>query len=215
MAQFFILVSFLVPNLVAAQGFNGLSLTFLLLFCGFIVPTSQTPKAWIFITYLNPVYYGFQALAVNEFRSPTYEIMTAAGKTLGQVQLEGKGLSSEKNWMWLGPLANLIIFTAYLILTALAATFIEHPPKVTVSADDDVVVVDEGAHDTLNKSEKTSSRGSHSGGESLPFSKVTLAFKDLWYTVPLKNKESVDLLKGITGIAEPGTMTALMGRLVA
>ncbi|GAB9477854.1 Atp-binding protein, partial [Globisporangium polare] len=42
---------------------------------------------------------------------------------------------------------------------------------------------------------------------------VTLAFKDLWYTVPLPSnpKETIDLLKGITGYALPGSMTALMG----
>uniref|UniRef100_K3WZJ2 ABC transporter domain-containing protein n=1 Tax=Globisporangium ultimum (strain ATCC 200006 / CBS 805.95 / DAOM BR144) TaxID=431595 RepID=K3WZJ2_GLOUD len=42
---------------------------------------------------------------------------------------------------------------------------------------------------------------------------VTLAFKDLQYSVPLPSnpKESIYLLKGITGYALPGTMTALMG----
>ncbi|EGZ08354.1 pleiotropic drug resistance protein ABC superfamily [Phytophthora sojae] len=42
---------------------------------------------------------------------------------------------------------------------------------------------------------------------------VTVAFKDLWYTVPdpTNPKSTIDLLKGISGYALPGTITALMG----
>ncbi|KAG3100669.1 hypothetical protein PI124_g14908 [Phytophthora idaei] len=45
------------------------------------------------------------------------------------------------------------------------------------------------------------------------FVPVTLAFKDLWYSVPdpSGSKASIDLLKGISGYALPGTITALMG----
>ncbi|GMF20237.1 unnamed protein product [Phytophthora lilii] len=42
---------------------------------------------------------------------------------------------------------------------------------------------------------------------------VTVAFKDLWYTVPdpVSPNQTIDLLKGISGYALPGTITALMG----
>ncbi|RLN87248.1 hypothetical protein BBJ28_00026457, partial [Nothophytophthora sp. Chile5] len=45
------------------------------------------------------------------------------------------------------------------------------------------------------------------------FVPVTLAFRDLWYSVPKPSnpKESIDLLKGVSGFADPGTLTALMG----
>ncbi|KAG3115923.1 hypothetical protein C6341_g27631 [Phytophthora cactorum] len=45
------------------------------------------------------------------------------------------------------------------------------------------------------------------------FVPVTVAFKDLWYTVPdpTNPKKIIDLLKGISGYALPGTITALMG----
>ncbi|KAL4167777.1 hypothetical protein KRP22_013261 [Phytophthora ramorum] len=65
-------------------------------------------------------------------------------------------------------------------------------------------------------------RSSPSGGETLlsvapatekHFVPVTVAFKDLWYTVPDPSnpKDTIDLLKGISGYALPGTITALMG----
>ena len=47
---------------------------------------------------------------------------------------------------------------------------------------------------------------------SLPFEPVTLAFKDLWYTVSVKGNKKVNLLQGATGYVLPSTMTALMGR---
>jgi len=51
--------------------------------------------------------------------------------------------------------------------------------------------------------------------ETLPFSPVWLSFNDIHYTVQVRNSEgaTVDrpLLRGVTGYAEPGKLTALMG----
>ncbi|KAG6611490.1 pleiotropic drug resistance protein ABC superfamily [Phytophthora cinnamomi] len=45
------------------------------------------------------------------------------------------------------------------------------------------------------------------------FIPVTLAFRDLWYSVPdpTHPKPTIDLLNGVSGFALPGTITALMG----
>lgn len=44
------------------------------------------------------------------------------------------------------------------------------------------------------------------------FVPVTLAFQDLWFSVPVAGREEeVDLLKNVSGFALPGTMTALLG----
>lgn len=46
----------------------------------------------------------------------------------------------------------------------------------------------------------------------LPFEPATLAFRNITYDVThSQTKKSVRLLRGITGVARPGTMTALMG----
>jgi len=45
----------------------------------------------------------------------------------------------------------------------------------------------------------------------LPFEAVSFSFKDIWYSVHLPGGEELDLLRGVTGYFEPGTMTALMG----
>ena len=47
------------------------------------------------------------------------------------------------------------------------------------------------------------------------FTPVTLVFKDLWYSVEIRGTDGrsdrINLLKGVSGFAKPGTMTALMG----
>jgi len=91
--------------------------------------------------------------------------------------------------MYIGILANLAIFSGYFLLTLLAATFIEFPPKVNAPDDikDDLLLLagvpEEGPSTTASKKTTTTTKSaSNRQKECLPFSKVTLAFKDLWYT---------------------------------
>ena len=55
------------------------------------------------------------------------------------------------------------------------------------------------------------SRGQTTNSSALAFTPMTLAFRNLSYTVTLPNGEQIELLKGIDGYFKPGTMTALMG----
>jgi len=59
-------------------------------------------------------------------------------------------------------------------------------------------------------------RPKHPTGASLTFQPITLVFKHIWYSVELPKpqgggKERVELVKGVTGYARPGSLTALMG----
>jgi hypothetical protein len=47
----------------------------------------------------------------------------------------------------------------------------------------------------------------------IPFEPVAFAFKDVWYTVKVGKNEELDLLKGVSGYFEPGTVTALVSSL--
>jgi ABC-type multidrug transport system ATPase subunit len=65
-------------------------------------------------------------------------------------------------------------------------------------------------------SEQSAKRELESLIHNMAFEPVTMAFRDIWYTVHVKGKtkkenHDVDLLRGISGYFEPGTMTALMG----
>jgi ABC-type lipoprotein export system ATPase subunit len=61
------------------------------------------------------------------------------------------------------------------------------------------------------KSRMTSPSFKHKKIQDIPFEPISFAFKDIWYTVTTKDKEELDLLKGVSGYFEPGTLTALMG----
>ena len=45
----------------------------------------------------------------------------------------------------------------------------------------------------------------------LPFPRVTLAFKDVTYTVRARGGQEKHLLRGVSAWCRPGTLTALMG----
>lgn len=47
--------------------------------------------------------------------------------------------------------------------------------------------------------------------DQLPYDPISFSFRDIWYTVTLPSGEDIDLLKGVSGFFEPGTITALMG----
>jgi ABC-type multidrug transport system fused ATPase/permease subunit len=65
---------------------------------------------------------------------------------------------------------------------------------------------------SLDSNKASSARGSNRLVKAqLPFDPISFAFKDIWYTVTLSSGEDVDLLRGVNGYFEPGTVTALMG----
>ncbi|RYH32062.1 ATP-binding cassette domain-containing protein [archaeon] len=70
---------------------------------------------------------------------------------------------------------------------------------------DGVADVEQGTPASVPTKDKTST------AQTLPFDPVTMAFKDVRYTVTLLTGEDVDLLNGVSGFFEPGTVTALMG----
>ena len=72
------------------------------------------------------------------------------------------------------------------------------PPPLEVSHDKEL--------EALKKSDDTTAE--------LPFEPCAFAFRDISYNVITPDKEELELLKNVTGFFEPGTMTALMGRLV-
>ncbi|KAA1475296.1 pleiotropic drug resistance ABC transporter [Dentipellis sp. KUC8613] len=90
------------------QGFVGVILLGLVLFTGYTTPRSFIPGALRWISWLNPMYYGFEALMANEFRTlngtcttlipqgPGYEnvslanqVCTTVGSLPGQMHVNG------------------------------------------------------------------------------------------------------------------------------
>ncbi|GMF18776.1 unnamed protein product [Phytophthora fragariaefolia] len=243
-AWFFTLTA-MSPNLNIAKPMSTFSITFYVVFAGFVVPKNQLPNFLAWIYWINPVSWCLRTLAVSQYRSPKFDVCIYGGEdycaqynmTMGEYSLSLYDVPSDKSWVWMGVL-YLIFAIVFFIITG--SFILEHRrydiPEPTV-----IVVACVGEDQRNDDLLKQQHEGSSSYVEVVTpratsnapppqdsttemvvvvlqekrtrFIPVTLAFKDLWYSVPLPHQkhESIDLLRGISGYALPGTMTALMG----
>ncbi|POM69882.1 ABC Superfamily [Phytophthora palmivora] len=194
----FFFVAAISPNIYITNPVALGILQAVFLFAGFIVTRSQIPNYLTWVYWLDPMAWSFRALAVNEYRSAALDVCKYEkinyceqyGKTMGKYYLDTYDIPSDKEWVVFGILYLVGLIMLFTVLSYFALEYKRYERdvrviKVTTSNDEELVT----------------------------FVPVTLAFKDLWYSVPNPSKptESIDLLKGISGIARPGTITALMG----
>jgi len=126
MMSFFKLTTFLTANLTSAAAASGIVTFFLLLFSGFIISVKDVPNFYTWVMFLNPLFYGFQGLAVNEFIAKNYgALLPGSTETIGETVLGQKGLFTNARWVWWGLLANLGITLFYLCLTLVAMMYLE------------------------------------------------------------------------------------------
>ncbi|GAB9464973.1 Atp-binding protein [Globisporangium polare] len=234
-AAWFFFLAAIAPDLHIAKPLAMITVLFFVLFAGFIVAKSQMPDYFIWIYWINPIAWCLRAVAVNQYRSPTFEVCkygnvdycaTTGKASMGEYYLGLYDIPSEKAWVWNGMLFMIACYIFFMFLGYMTLEYkrYETPENITLKKDQEANSGDDSY--TLVKTPKSrTSPGSSSstGGEEVVltieareknFVPVTLAFKDLWYTVPLPSNpkhETIDLLKGITGFALPGSITALMG----
>lgn len=204
--QLFRLIASFTPNPVTAQPLAGLCTVLMVLFSGYIVPKSNIPDGWIWFYWMNPIAWAIKGVTVNEYLGSEYDFEVCTDPTcqhkdrFGDIALTQRGNPKDEASVWY---AILVVLGEYLLLvglTALALTYlrVEATPAPPVVVDDEVYKIEDGEMREANAIE-------------IPFDPVTFAFKDIWYTVTLKDGEELDLLKEVSGSFEPGTLTALMG----
>ncbi|KAJ0410655.1 hypothetical protein ATCC90586_003724 [Pythium insidiosum] len=150
------------------------------------------------------------------------------GLQMGEYSLSLFDVESEKVWLWYGFIFMIVSYVFFMSISFFALEYkrYESPEHVGMGGEDDGQPIElasasstSGSDDyAIMETPRTDAKGdivlevkaTHRERNFVP---VTLAFKDLWYSVPdpANPKESIDLLKGISGFALPGTMTALMG----
>ncbi|KAE9132727.1 ABC transporter G family member 36 [Phytophthora fragariae] len=239
-AWFFALTA-MSPNFNIAKPMSTFSITFYVMFAGFVVPKTKLPDFLVWIYWINPVAWCLRTLAVNQYRSPKFDVCVYDGEdycsqynmTMGEYSLSLYDVPSDKSWVWMG-VFYLVFATVFFIITG--SFILEHKrydvPEATVavvaSVDEDNDAMKEHHEGNRSYSEVVTPRAAPNAPpqdspadivvldlqeQQARFVPVTLAIKDLWYSVPLPHHkhESIDLLKGISGYALPGTMMALMG----
>ncbi|KAG4048248.1 ABC transporter G family member 36 [Phytophthora cactorum] len=222
---FFFFLASAAPNFNVANPISSVSILFFILFGGFVITKEQIPDYLIWIYWINPIAWCVRALAVNQYSDSAFDTCTygdvnfceSFNQTVGDYSLSTFEVPSEKFWLWYGIvfMAAAYVFFMFLSYIALEYHRYESPENVTLDSEGK----DNASNDYgLLRTPRSSPNGSDAVVAVAPdsekhFVPVTIAFKDLWYTVPDPSNpnETIDLLKGISGYALPGTITALMG----
>ncbi|GLE00166.1 hypothetical protein PINS_up008893 [Pythium insidiosum] len=236
-AAWFFFLSALSPDLHQAKPISMVSIMFYILFAGFVISKDQIPDYFIWAYWLNPIAWCLRSLAINQYRDDRFNVdvydgidyKAKFGLQMGEYSLSLFDVESDKAWLWYGVVFMVATYVVFMSLSFLVLEYkrYESPENVSLSgedADDHSLGLELSSVSSSTPSYGLveTPRGPSSEEVILEvktthrersFVPVTLAFKDLWYSVPdpANPKESIDLLKGISGFALPGTMTALMG----
>ncbi|KAF3639315.1 ABC transporter G family member 37 [Capsicum annuum] len=215
-------------TIVASTIAGGLSILFVLLFSGFIIPRPSMPiwLKWGF--WISPLTYGEIGLAVNEFLSPRWQMALQTNTTIGNEVLESRGLSFDGYMYWISVCALFGLTLLFNIGFTLALTFLKAPGSRAIISMDKYSLI-EGRSDSSDKADAeenskttvpSTAMDSHEAGRMvLPFEPLSLVFRDVQYYVdtPAAMKDlgftqnRLQLLSDITGALRPGVLTALMG----
>eukprot|EP01034_Spumella_vulgaris_P047486 gene47486-biopygen33849 len=203
--QWFRLLASVLSADVVAQPLSGVSLILMVLFSGFIVPKSNIPAGWMWFYWINPMAYVLKAVTITEFLAPDYDFMACVNADcsetvrFGDLALTSRGNSTDPKWVWYSVAVLVGMYLFFLGLTIIALTYFKveptPPPPIVIDYSDE-------------KAEEAKADNLHAG---IPYEPMAFAFKDVWYTVTLPTGENLELLKGVSGYFEPGTVTALMG----
>ncbi|ETL42007.1 hypothetical protein PPTG_09863 [Phytophthora nicotianae INRA-310] len=224
---YFFFLSAASPSITIAQPVMMVSILFLMLFGGFLLRKTDIPDYLIWFYWIDSVAWSIRSLSVNQYLAPKFDVCvyrdidycSRYGTTFGKYSLKLSGLPTEEIWIYFGWLYFIV---GYIVLVLAAHLVLEYkryesPESTTVVQAD--LDVKEGHSDTKPNTDIGSATVPEDVAVSITTPRksavpVTLAFQDLWYSVPMpggKKGEDIDLLQGVSGFAKPGTMTALMG----
>ncbi|OQR89889.1 ATP-binding Cassette (ABC) Superfamily [Thraustotheca clavata] len=221
-ASWFFFISCAAPNLLMAQPLTFLSILFYVLFAGFLVTKDNIPDYCIWIYWINPLGWCFRLLSVNQYSNSQFQVCVYDGvdyckrtkMNMGTYELSLYGFSSKREWIIYGFIYMAASYFVFMLLSFVFLEFkrYESPESTNVVAEEENAEQD--GDESFYKEIPDSPPGYEGRAIDMKPPKVTpvtLAFRDIWYTVYEKNGDEKHLLHGISGYARPGTITALMG----
>ncbi|POM58152.1 ATP-binding cassette (ABC) Superfamily [Phytophthora palmivora] len=227
-AAFFLFLSAAAPDLHVVEPISMTTTLFFILFGGFVITKGNIPDYLVWLYWLNPVAWCVRSLAVSQYSDARFDTCVYGdvnycetyGMTMGKYSLSLFEVPSETYWIWYG---LVFMVCAYVFFMSLSVFFLEYRrfegPEHVFLDNEDMTTTNTATDDyTLAKTPRILHTETPTIIDVEPpreknFIPVTIAFKDLWYTVtdPTNPKRTIDLLKGVSGFALPGTITALMG----
>ncbi|KAK9829450.1 hypothetical protein WJX72_005937 [[Myrmecia] bisecta] len=233
MASLMRLLASVMPSMVIANAAGGLMILLLVITSGYTITRTSIPPWFIWAYWISPFAYALRALVINEMTSPDWSAPVSPGASIsvGVASLESFGFYTDRKWIWVGIGYNIGLSLLLTVFSTLALTYL-HPPKARPSVADEPKPEGRltGSFKRISfrkpKVDMVDPEAPANGASiqsSLPFEPVTLVFRDLRYFVDApagaaqtdnsspEMKGKLELLKGITGFAPPGVLTALMG----
>lgn len=190
------------------QVFSAITLFFAILFSGFIVAVDTIPSYYLWLYWINPFAWFYNALVVNEVYSGRWSDPSAILSANGFVAPDGKVFDRE--WIGLSFFYMIIYWGLCTMGTALGFTYWRAQAEGSASPKTELEVLTEDDEGGNNATEKDKKNDAHR--IEIPFKPLTLSFQDLCYEVTAStSKEKLMLLKSVNGIFRPGRMCALMG----
>jgi ABC-type multidrug transport system ATPase subunit len=197
------------------QVYAAVTLLLMMLFGGFIIPPNVIPIYYVWLYWCNPFTWAYRALIINEFRSDRWEdpdqMLRNYGFSSPHAAASGAAAAFGPEWIGYGVMYMTVYILFCIVGSALALTYIRH--------DRDASATDPAEKlDRLPPTLRTDGSSACSSEDSLdmPFTPVTLSFKNLSYVVASSTstatKEPLKLLQNVNGILRPGRMCALMVR---
>ncbi|KAL0584637.1 hypothetical protein ABG067_005522 [Albugo candida] len=224
-AAWFFFLSMAAPNLSIAKPLSMVSILIFILFAGFVILRNSMPKYLIWLYWLNPIAWALRGLAVLQYSDASFHVCvysgidycTLYGRNFSEYSLELFDVPKDTFWIYWAIAFLLVVYAGFMWFSWVCLEYVRVPEPINIRLE-----VDKKEHVELDvyqvaQTPKAQPSGSadHSGGSGSEkhFIPVSLVFRNLWYTVPdpKRPKEWLDLLKGVSGFALPGTMTALMG----
>ncbi|KAG6617457.1 pleiotropic drug resistance protein ABC superfamily [Phytophthora cinnamomi] len=208
-----------------------------IIFAGFVITESQIPNYFIWLYWMTPVSWTLRALAVIEYRSADLDVCEYGGINycdefgglrMGEYYLQLFDFKTERIWIVYCAIYMVAFYIGCMALGYFSLEYLRYeapeniavsdtPVEEVVSKDSTIQNRDDSAYALATTPKAFPKPGDNTILDVVPvptaFTPVTLAFRDLHYSVPKPSspKESIELLKGISGYALPGRMTALMG----
>ncbi|KAG2777447.1 ABC transporter G family member 31 [Phytophthora cactorum] len=223
----FFFLAVVCPDLNVANAIAMLSDLLFTIYSGFAITKGEIPSYLLWIYWISPLTWGIRAVAVNQYTDSSFDVCIYRDvdycekydMTMGAYSLSSFDVQTERYWLWLGVFVLIAIYMVFMIMAWVVLEYwcYESAPNVTLEGENEAAVDIVHAKQGYSLVETPRSADVRVDVEE-PAKKsqlipVTLAFRALWYSVPdpINAKASIDLLKGISGIALPGTITALMG----
>ncbi|KAK4424492.1 Pleiotropic drug resistance protein 3 [Sesamum alatum] len=222
----FRLVAAVFQTMDASATAGSLSVLFVLLLSGYMIPRPSMPiwLKWAF--WISPLSYGEIGLSTNEFLAPRWTKQASGNTTVGHRTLESRGLSFDGHLFWISLGALFGFAVLFNIGFTLALSFLKASSSRAIISMEKLselqgkeLVDKAGTEKQFVISPPSLTAESNRGRMVLPFEPPSIVFQDVQYYVdpPKAMKErgfsqkKLQLLCDVTGAFRPGVLTALMG----